>query len=194
MASKKLNTMVDSLLNDTFSEKFTARDLYESPIFMDVTKIRAYFIDRYYADRTIKSGVASALTRRTNNLWQKMREETYRIKKAGYPGIYKVMPHRFSFSKATLGYIHADSISDAISWVDTFFSCLSAGNTVHCEFYGFGNREDAIKLNKEIYNNIIEELEKRSKVKDSIEKTLTKYKANKTVLQTLFPELETEEN
>ncbi len=194
MASKKLDDIVDHLLNDTFLEKFTARDLYESPIFMDAAKVRAYFANRYYADRTIKGGVASALTRRTNNLWQKMRDATYRIKKAGYPGIYRVMPHRFSFSKATLGYIHADSIDEATSWTEMFFSCLSQSNTVHCEFYSFGNREDAIKLNKEIYNNIIEELEKRSKIKDTIEKTITKHNANITVLQTLFPELETEEN
>ena len=66
-------------------------------------------------------GQKATLTRRTNNVWQKLEKAVKNIKKVGMPGIYKIEgPSHYN----TFGHIYAESLQEAQQNAALFFGYL----------------------------------------------------------------------
>jgi len=116
--------------------------------FVSRSEVEGYLRSRDFADLPgwKRGGRQSTLTRRTNNVWYKLKPSIEKVRKEGRKGIYKVSGK--GYMKDIFGHIYAETLDEAQQNANLFFGYLSSNDALTVSFSKIGNVDLLTSMNK----------------------------------------------
>ena len=135
-----INDIVDDLLKKRPEKSYSNEDIFQMGLHTR-RSVEMYIVDRFFEGKKLGEigRQKSTVTRRTNRVWQRIKNIIVDQQIRGGKGIYRISER---FGLGCLGFVYAENRESAKDLATLFFSALDPWNKPDVKFVKFGDPDN----------------------------------------------------